>query len=62
MLHKGTWNAIKSKLKKDRNDYVEELLRDNGIEKTNELRGRIRMIDDLLERYPQELFADQEEF
>lgn len=61
MLHKGTWNAIKSKLKKDRDDYVDELLRDLDIDKTNEVRGRIRMIDDILERYPHEIFDEEDE-
>lgn len=61
MLHKGTWNAIKRKLKKDRDDYVDELLRDIDIDKTNEVRGRIRMIDDILERYPHEIFDEEDE-
>lgn len=51
----GTWLAVVKQLTKDRTEYLEGLITSIDGKETDRLRGRIMMIDEILERYPKEL-------
>lgn len=49
---KSTWAFIAKHLKEDREDLVNMLISDKGIDETNVLRGKIQQIDEILD-YPE---------
>lgn len=53
--YQNAWYAIKRKLLEDRKEFVEQLVNDQEEMKTARLRGRISMLDEIIERYPREL-------
>ena len=53
-IHSTAWNRITKHLKSDRQDYLDSLVNQQPELDTAILRGRIQMIDDILERYPTE--------
>lgn len=58
----NAWYILKRKLIADRNDLLEELVSDQSELNTIKLRGKIAMLDEIIERYPVELSEQKEEF
>jgi len=59
-IHSPAWLKLKKHLAEDRADLVNQLINQRGHDESMITRGRIQMIDDILERYPQTL-GDKEE-
>ena len=59
-IHSPAWLKLKKQLADDRADLVNQLINQRGHDESNVLRGRIQMIDEILERYPVTL-GDKEE-
>lgn len=53
--YQNAWLAIRRKLRADRKDLVEQLVSDQSELSTASLRGKISMLDEIIERYPREL-------
>lgn len=53
-IHSTAWTRIQKQLKQDRDDYLNQLVNHQPEYDTAILRGRIQMIDEILERYPTE--------
>lgn len=53
--YQNAWYAIKRKLQADRKDLVEQLVNDQDELATARLRGKIWMLDEIIERYPREI-------
>lgn len=50
-----SWKAVKKKLTEDREALLEAMLIENGHDRTNKLRGKVEMIDEILATYPRDL-------
>lgn len=59
-IHSPAWLKLKKQLAEDRADLVSQLIQSQSHDHSNVLRGRIQMIDEILERYPVAL-GDKEE-
>lgn len=59
-IHSPAWLKLKKQLAEDRADLVSQLIQSQSHDHSNVLRGRIQMIDEILERYPVTL-GDKEE-
>lgn len=57
---KSTWAFIEKKIKEDRADLIDMLVKPNGIDETNVLRGKIQQLDELLD-YPDRFDENDEE-
>ncbi|NCP63155.1 MAG: hypothetical protein GW836_00650 [Paraglaciecola sp.] len=57
LIHSAAWLKIKAALESDRKDLVEQLVRQDNPE----VRGSIKQIDDILDRYPAHILAIKEE-
>lgn len=53
--YQSAWLAIRRKLRADRKDLVEQLVSEQSELSTAALRGKISMLDEIIERYPREL-------
>ena len=53
-IHSTAWQRVKKQLKADRQDYLNQLVNNQPELETALLRGRLQMIDEILERYPSE--------
>jgi len=51
----STWVKIKKQLVDDRHDLVEQLIQSNTEKQSDQLRGKIQQIDDILDGYPARL-------
>lgn len=51
----STWVKIKKQLVDDRHDLVEQLIQSNTEKQSDQLRGKIKQIDDILDGYPARL-------
>lgn len=51
----STWLKIKKQLEADRKDLVEQLIQSNTEKQSDQLRGKIQQIDDILDGYPARL-------
>lgn len=58
--HSPAWLKLKKQLAEDRADLVNQLINQRGHDESLITRGRIQMIDEILERYPVTL-GDKEE-
>lgn len=52
MKHSNVWKRIVKQLNKDRLDLLEQLITLSEQRDTEQVRGRIKQIDDILEQYP----------
>lgn len=59
-IHSPAWLKLKKQLADDRADLVNQLINQRGHDESMVTRGRIQMIDEILERYPVTL-GDKEE-
>lgn len=59
-IHSPAWLKLKKQLADDKADYTNQLIHCQTHDQSNVLRGRIQMIDEILERYPVTL-GDKEE-
>lgn len=59
-IHSPAWLKIKKQLAEDRADLVNQLINQRDHDESLVTRGRIQMIDEMLERYPITL-GDKEE-
>ena len=55
-IHAATWEAIKAIMLSDRQDAVDALIQ----KEDPEARARIKVIDEMLDRYPLELAAQKD--
>lgn len=62
MLHVNgeSWKAVVNQLEKDRKALLEALIVDADAVRTARLRGRIEMIDEIINTYPRELTKQAE--
>lgn len=60
-IHSPAWTKLKKQLSDDRADLVNQLINQRGHDESMITRGRIQMIDDILERYPVTLGNTDEE-
>lgn len=62
MLHVNSesWQAVVKQLNKDRLELLEALLVDANEVSTAKLRGKIEMIDEIINTYPRELTKQAE--
>ncbi len=56
----SVWVKIKTQLKQDRNDLVEQLIQPTTLQNTDILRGKIQQIDDILDGYQYRLANNKE--
>ena len=63
-IHSTAWQRVKKQLKADRQDYLNQLVNNQPELETALLRGRLQIIDELLDRYPSECSEreDQHEY
>lgn len=47
-----TWLSVVKQLNADRSEYLEDLIVANTPESTEQLRGKIQMIDEIISNYP----------
>lgn len=59
-IHSPAWLKLKKQLADDRADLVNQLINQRGHDESMVTRGRILMIDEIVERYPATL-GDKEE-
>ena len=55
LLNSGTWKRITAQLASDRADLVEQLIKNADQRETDNLRGKIQQLDDIIETYPERL-------
>lgn len=60
-IHSTAWARMVKLLKQDRDDYLDQLVLNQPEYETAILRGRIQMINEILERYPAECAAHGDE-
>lgn len=60
-IHSTAWQRVKKQLKADRQDYLDQLVNNQPELETALLRGRLQMIDEILERYPSECSESEEQ-
>lgn len=60
-IHSTAWARMVKKLKQDREDHLNQLVLNQPEYETAILRGRIQMIDEILDRYPTECAAHSDE-
>lgn len=58
LLYSAAWRKMKKLLDDDRQDLVTQLINQRSHDESMELRGRIKQIDQILERFPQVLGTD----
>jgi hypothetical protein len=61
VLHSAAWAKLKRQMLKDREDLVNQLIHCDSHDKSNTLRGRIQMLDEILERYPIQMGSTEED-
>lgn len=61
LLYSAAWRKMKKLLDDDRQDLVTQLINQRSHDESMELRGRIKQIDQILERFPQTLGTDNDE-
>lgn len=54
-VNSESWQAVKSRLLKDREELLESLINDMSETATAKIRGKIEMIDEIIRLYPKEL-------
>jgi hypothetical protein len=57
LINSVAWQKIKNALNDDRNELVEKLI----DKESPEVRGQIKQIDDVLDRYPESILAIKED-
>ncbi|MCT8857547.1 hypothetical protein K5M76_09550 [Shewanella xiamenensis] len=54
-VNSESWQAVKKRLLKDREELLESLINDMSETATAKIRGKIEMIDEIIRLYPNDL-------
>ncbi|MGR6502823.1 hypothetical protein [Shewanella sp. Koi 1] len=54
-VNSESWQAVKQRLLKDREELLESLINDMSETATAKIRGKIEMIDEIIRLYPNDL-------